>query len=57
MDARAGELRKQGVRIKLQDQPFTSSRLCCGSPAEVVTRDELRAQICRMIPSSISTTA
>ena len=34
VDVRAGELRKQGVRIKLQEQPF-----------HVLTREELRSEL------------
>src|SRR6266404_8238831 len=45
VDVRAGELRKQGVRIKLQDQPFHVLTALLRQPGEVVTRDELRAQI------------
>ncbi len=45
VDVRAGELRKQGVRIKLQEQPFHVLTVLLQSPGEVVTRDELRSQI------------
>src|SRR6266849_8440378 len=45
VDVRAGELRKQGVRIKLQDQPFHVLTATLRQPGKVVTRDELRAQI------------
>src|SRR5712664_2845942 len=45
VDVRAGELRKQGVRIKLQDQPFHVLTALLRQPGQVVTRDELRAQI------------
>jgi eukaryotic-like serine/threonine-protein kinase len=45
VDLRSGELRKQGVRIKLQDQPFQVLRLLSQHPGELVTRDELRSQI------------
>jgi len=38
----AGELRKQGVRIKLQDQPFQILAMLLEHPGKVVTRDELR---------------
>jgi DNA-binding winged helix-turn-helix (wHTH) protein len=44
-DLRSGELRKQGVRIKLQDQPFQVLRLLLQRSGELVTRDELRSQI------------
>jgi len=45
VDARAGELRKQGVRVKLQDQPFRVLTLLLKRPGEVVSREELRSQI------------
>jgi len=45
VDMRAGELRKQGVRIKLQEQPFHILTVLLQCPGEVVTREELRSQI------------
>src|SRR5258708_3215438 len=44
VDVRAGELRKKGVRIKLQDQPFQVLAVLLQHPGEVVTREELRSQ-------------
>ena len=44
VDVRAGELRKQGKRIKLQDQPFHVLTVLLQRPGEVVTREELRNQ-------------
>jgi len=44
VDVRAGELRKQGVRIKLQDQPFHVLTALLRQPGEVVTREALRSQ-------------
>src|ERR1700681_1280954 len=44
VDVRAGELRKQGIRIKLQEQPFHVLTLLLQQPGEVVTREELRSQ-------------
>jgi TolB-like protein/DNA-binding winged helix-turn-helix (wHTH) protein len=44
-DLRSGELRKSGVRIKLQDQPFRLLRILLAHPGEVVTREELQRQI------------
>src|ERR1700752_2577034 len=44
VDLRAGELRKQGKRIKLQDQPFQVLAVLLQRPGEVVTREELRSQ-------------
>ena len=42
---RPGELRKQGKRIKLQEQPFQVLTVLLRHPGEVVTREELRKQI------------
>src|SRR2546427_6865854 len=44
VDVRAGELRKQGARIKLQEQPFHVLTVLLQRPGEVVTREELRNQ-------------
>jgi eukaryotic-like serine/threonine-protein kinase len=43
-DVRAGELRKQGLRIKLQEQPFQVLTVLLRRSGEVVTREELRSQ-------------
>src|SRR6266403_276801 len=45
VDLRSGELRKQGVRIKLQEQPFHVLKILLERPGEVVTREEFRAAI------------
>lgn len=45
VDLRAGELRKQGKRIKLQDQPFQVLAVLLQRPGDVVTREELRSKI------------
>src|SRR5258708_30090705 len=45
VDLRAGELRKQGVRIKLQEQPFHVLTLLLQRPGEVITREELRSEL------------
>jgi TolB-like protein/DNA-binding winged helix-turn-helix (wHTH) protein/Tfp pilus assembly protein PilF len=42
MDLRAGELRKHGVRIRLQAQPFQILGMLLERPGDVVTREELR---------------
>src|SRR5690348_17254083 len=44
VDLRAGELRKQGKRIKVQEQPFHVLTILLQRPGEVVTREELRNQ-------------
>jgi len=45
LDPRAGELRKQGVRIKLQGQPLQVLLILLERPGEVVTRDELQERV------------
>lgn len=45
VDVRAGELRKHGHRIRLQDQPFRVLQILLEHPGEVVTREELQHQI------------
>jgi DNA-binding winged helix-turn-helix (wHTH) protein/Flp pilus assembly protein TadD len=45
VDLSAGELRKHGVRIKLQEQPFQILTVLLQCPGEVVTREKLRSQI------------
>jgi TolB-like protein/Tfp pilus assembly protein PilF len=45
VDLRSGELRKQGIRVRLQDQPFQILVLMLDKPGEVVTRDEIRQRL------------
>ena len=45
VDLRAGELRKQGIKIKLQQQPFQVLQALLEKPGEVISRDELRRRI------------
>jgi TolB-like protein/DNA-binding winged helix-turn-helix (wHTH) protein/Tfp pilus assembly protein PilF len=45
LDLRVGDLRKKGVRIKLQEQPFQVLAALLQHPGEVVTREELRSAI------------
>jgi TolB-like protein/Tfp pilus assembly protein PilF len=42
---RAGELRKQGVKIKLQEQPFQILAMLLANPGQVVTREGLRSKL------------
>jgi DNA-binding winged helix-turn-helix (wHTH) protein len=44
-DLAAGELRKQGVRIRLQEQPFQVLAYLLERPGEAVTREELRQKL------------
>lgn len=45
VDLRSGELRKSGVRIKVQQQPFKLLEILLEHPGQVVTREELRSRI------------
>src|SRR5437763_5325295 len=45
VDLRAGELLKEGRKIKLQEQPFRVLFLLLQRRGEVVTRDELRQKL------------
>src|SRR5579864_6732358 len=45
VDLRAGELLKEGQKIKLQEQPFRVLSLLLQRPGEVVTRDQLRQEL------------
>ena len=45
IDERGGELRRNGGRIKLQDLPFRMLVVLLRRPGEVVTREELRAEL------------
>ena len=50
-DFRAGELRKRGVKIKLQEQPLQILQMLLQHPGEVVTRDELQQLMCYASPA------
>jgi len=45
VDLRAGELRKHGVRLRLQEQPFQILAMLLERPGETVTREELRNRL------------
>lgn len=45
VDLRAGELRKEGVKIRLQEQPFRVLTILLDFAGEVVTREELRSRL------------
>ena len=49
-DLLAGELRKKGIRVKLQEQPFQILAALLEHPREVLTREELRK---RLWPSDV----
>jgi DNA-binding winged helix-turn-helix (wHTH) protein len=44
-DFRAGELRKRGVKVKLQEQPLQVLEILLLRPGEVLTREELRQKV------------
>jgi TolB-like protein len=44
-DFRAGELRKRGVKVKLQEQPLQILEMLLQHPGQVVTRQELQQKI------------
>jgi TolB-like protein/DNA-binding winged helix-turn-helix (wHTH) protein/Flp pilus assembly protein TadD len=45
LEVRAGELRKRGVRLRLQGQPLQVLAVLLNRAGEVVTREELRSEI------------
>src|ERR1700756_2383797 len=45
LDLRAGELRKHGLRIRLQEQPFQVLVMLLEHGNEVVTREELQKRL------------
>src|SRR5262245_45285010 len=45
LDLRTGELRKNGMRLRLQEQPFQVLAMLLERPGELVTRDDLRQKL------------
>jgi len=45
LDLRAGELRKHGIRVRLQEQPLRVLVMLLEHPGEVVTREELQKKL------------
>jgi Tol biopolymer transport system component/DNA-binding winged helix-turn-helix (wHTH) protein len=45
VDLRAGELRRRGSKVKLQEQPFQVLTLLLDRPGDVVTREEIRSKL------------
>jgi TolB-like protein/DNA-binding winged helix-turn-helix (wHTH) protein len=45
LNLRAGELRKRGVKLRLQGQPLQILAILAKSPGDLVTREELRTRI------------
>jgi eukaryotic-like serine/threonine-protein kinase len=44
-DLRSGELRKQGLKLRIGDQPFSVLAVLLAQPGEVVTREELQKRL------------
>jgi TolB-like protein/DNA-binding winged helix-turn-helix (wHTH) protein/Tfp pilus assembly protein PilF len=44
-DLRSGELRKDGLRVKLQDQPFQVLAMLIQRPGEIISRKEFRQEL------------
>jgi TolB-like protein/Tfp pilus assembly protein PilF len=45
VDLQAGELRRSGVRVRVQDQPFQVLAALLEHPGQLITREELRQRI------------
>lgn len=45
VDLRAGELRRNGAKVKLQNQPFQILAMLLERPGEIITRDEMRERL------------
>src|SRR5260370_23914636 len=45
VDLRSGELHKQGIKIKLHDQPFQVLAMLLEHPGELVTREQLHQKL------------
>jgi TolB-like protein/DNA-binding winged helix-turn-helix (wHTH) protein/Tfp pilus assembly protein PilF len=45
LDLRSGELRKHGLRVRLQEQPLRLLEMLLERPGEVVTREELQKRL------------
>jgi cholera toxin transcriptional activator len=45
VDPASGELRKSGIRLRLQEQPFQTLLLLLERSGEVVSREELRQKL------------
>src|SRR5947207_4411830 len=45
MDESTGELRKDGIKVRLQEQPLQILQILLEHPGELVTREELRKRV------------
>jgi DNA-binding response OmpR family regulator len=57
LDARAGELRKHGIRLLLREQPFRILLLLLEHSGEIVLREEIRLKLGQTTPLSNMITA
>jgi DNA-binding winged helix-turn-helix (wHTH) protein len=44
-DLRTGELRKHGIRLRLQEQPFQVLTMLLTNPGDLVTREQLQKRL------------
>jgi hypothetical protein len=45
LDLQRAELRKQGIKVKLQEQPLKVLQVLLENPGQIVSRDELRQRV------------
>ena len=45
VDLRSGELRKNGLKLKIQEQPFQVLAMLLERPGEIVTREEIQKKL------------
>ena len=45
VDLRAGELRRNGIKVRLQNQPLQILSMLLERPGEIITRDEMQARL------------
>ena len=45
VDLRAGELRRNGLKVRIQNQPFQILAMLLERPGEIITRNEMRARL------------
>ncbi|HEV2314509.1 MAG TPA: winged helix-turn-helix domain-containing protein, partial [Candidatus Acidoferrales bacterium] len=45
LDLHRGELRKQGVKVKLQEQPLKVLQILLDNPGEIISREQLRSHV------------
>ena len=45
LDTESGELRKQGLKVRLQDQPLQILQVLLEHPGRIVTREELQRRV------------